>query len=125
MATVGDLLHHYPRDYFDARETISAGSVVPGSTIAVEGVVRAVDKRRLDRRRTLVTALLEDDSGAVPLVWFNQPWVADQIRRGDRLRVVGSCGRFRGRVQITPVEYEKVDRDASAGASILPIYPLP
>ena len=35
-------------------------------------------------------AVLEDGTGAVKLVWFNQGFLADQIKRGDRLAVFGT-----------------------------------
>jgi len=126
IETVGDLLLHYPRDYLDAREAVPIGSLPNSGTVSVRGRVASIGKRRLRGRRTLVSALLVDPSGGVELAWFNQPWVADRVRKGDRLLVIGSVGRYRGRLQISPVEFERLDGDAEAEAApgILPIYPL-
>jgi ATP-dependent DNA helicase RecG len=124
IATLGELLLHYPRDYFDARQAVPIARLVPGEAVSVAGHLKAVSSRRLRGRRTLVTALLEDASGAVALAWFNQPWVEKQLARGDSLRVIGSVGRFQGRLQITPTEFEKLENDDGDATGIFPIYPL-
>ena len=95
-----------------------------GETVSVEGHVQAVGKRRLKGRRALVTALLDDGTAAVEVVWFNQPWVADRIQRGDELRIIGSVSRFGKRINITPNEFERLDASEGPSAPILPIYPL-
>jgi ATP-dependent DNA helicase RecG len=124
VTTVEDLLLHYPRDYFDARTVVPVARLAAGEIATVRGHVKAVSSRRLRGRKTLVTALLEDDTGAVALAWFNQPWVANQLARGDPLRVIGAVGRYQGRLRLTPTEFEKLDDGESEGAGILPIYPL-
>ncbi len=95
-----------------------------GETVSVEGHVQAIGKRRLKGRRTLVTALLDDGTAAIEVVWFNQPWVADRIQRGDELRIIGSVNRFGKRVNIAPSEFERLDASEGPSAPILPIYPL-
>ncbi|CAN5265723.1 ATP-dependent DNA helicase RecG [soil metagenome] len=125
IETVGDLLHHYPRDYFDARSPVPLAALGEGGTLSVAGEVRAVGSRKLSGRRGLVTALLDDGTAAVELVWFNQPWVANQIRTGDRIRVIGLVGRFSGRLQIAPTEFERLEEGEPASSSrILPVYSL-
>jgi ATP-dependent DNA helicase RecG len=124
ITNIGELLHHYPRDYFDAREVVPLSRLTVGDTVSVEGHVQAIGKRRLKGRRTLVTALLDDGTAAVEVVWFNQPWVADRIQRGDELRIIGSVNRFGKRVNIAPSEFEQLDASEGASAPILPIYPL-
>ena len=96
----------------------------PGETATVVGTVRTVGERKLRGRRAIVSALLEDESGAVPLVWFNQPWVARQIPRGSMLRAIGPVTRFQGRLQLSPTEFDPVGEDERPGAGLLPIYPL-
>jgi ATP-dependent DNA helicase RecG len=74
----------------------------------------------------MVSALLEDASGAVALVWFNQPWVSGQVARGRRLRAIGPVTRFQGRLQLSPTEFDLVEDEDGDGApaGLLPIYPL-
>jgi len=126
IGTVGDLLLHYPRDYFDARHATAIGNLRAGETATIVGTVRTVGERKLRGRRSMVSALLEDETGAVALVWFNQPWVAGQLARGGRLRAIGAVSRFQGRLQLAPTEFDAVEDEAGSGgpAALLPIYPL-
>ncbi len=124
IETVDDLLHHYPREYFDAREAVPVARVQPGTTVSVRGTLKAVSSRKLRGRKSVVTALLEDESGAVALTWFNQPWIASQIARGDTVRVIGAVGRYQGRPRIAPTEIEKLEDSGPEAGEILPIYPL-
>jgi len=126
VRTVGDLLLHYPRDYFDARHATPIRDLREGETVTVEGIVKSTGERKLRGRRSLVTALLEDGTGVVQLVWFNQPWVVGQLGRGRRLRAIGVVSRFQGRPQIAPTELDVVDDDGNGGApgGMLPIYAL-
>ncbi|MDX1660732.1 MAG: ATP-dependent DNA helicase RecG [Gemmatimonadota bacterium] len=125
IATVGDLLHHYPRDYFDARSATPVEALAPGETVCVTGRITTVGSRRLRGRRTLVTALLDDGTGTVQLVWFNQPWVERQLSRGRRVRAIGPVSRYGSRLQVAPTEIETVEEDAGGDSpGILPVYPL-
>jgi ATP-dependent DNA helicase RecG len=120
---VGELLLHYPRDYFDARHVTPIGDLRAGETSTVVGVVRTIGERKLRGRRSMVSALLEDGSGAIALVWFNQPWVAGQVARGQRLRAIGPVTRFQGRLQLSPTEFDLVEDEEGDGApaGLLPI----
>jgi ATP-dependent DNA helicase RecG len=124
IVTVDDLLHHYPRDYFDAREAVPIARLQPGTTVSVRGRLKAVSSRKLRGRKTIVTALLEDATGAVALTWFNQPWIANQIARGDSVRVIGAVGRYQEKLRVAPTEIERLDEPESESGEILPLYPL-
>ncbi|MGH7558628.1 MAG: DEAD/DEAH box helicase, partial [Gemmatimonadota bacterium] len=125
IRTVDDLLHHYPRDYLDVRRAVPLSELREGETVAVQGIVRTVHERRFRGRgpRSQITALLEDDEGAVALVWFNQPWIGKQLQKGRRVHAIGPVARYRGQLQISPTELQPLGEEERPGA-ILPIYPL-
>ena len=67
--------------------------------------------------------VLEDGTGAVKLVWFNQGFLGDQIRRGDRLAVFGTPKiSSYGQLQIESADWEKFEGDDEADGAIVPIY---
>jgi ATP-dependent DNA helicase RecG len=55
--------------------------------------VLRISKRRARGRLTIVEATVADDSGSIKAVWFNQPWVADQLEPGARVRLIGTVRR--------------------------------
>jgi ATP-dependent DNA helicase RecG len=96
IETVRDLLLHAPRRYERAVDEvpISRLGLVEGE-VAIEGRVVSARARPLRGRRTLVTAVVRDDSGGqVTASFFNQPWLAERLQPGTHLRLRGKLGRY-------------------------------
>jgi ATP-dependent DNA helicase RecG len=102
IATVGDLLLHFPHRHRD-RTIVPVASLEPKkqATIAVDvlgGTPRPFRKRGL----TILGVKVGDDSGSVRATWFNQPWVAPKLTPGTALLLTGSLDKRGFRVS----EYE-------------------
>ena len=80
------------RSAMSARSPISS-LFGEGEEVSIEGTVGRVSKRSPRRRMSIVEATVSDDSGQIRATWFNQPWVAEQLRPGMRLRLIGSLRR--------------------------------
>ncbi|MBK8295351.1 MAG: hypothetical protein IPK93_11535 [Solirubrobacterales bacterium] len=84
VETVFDLLWRVPRSYGDAPERSLLGDLEPGTTATV--IVEIVSSRRIRVRRrglSVVEARVADSSGERKAVWFNQPWMENQLRSGS------------------------------------------
>ena len=92
LATVGDLLPHAPFRYEPAAPELEIAELFGEEEAAISGVVHSVRKRRA-RRLTIVTARVEDQSGHIDAVWFNQEWLADKLQPGTRVRLRGQRRR--------------------------------
>jgi len=80
---VFDLLWRVPRAYGDAPERALLGELEPGVTATV--LVEVLSSRRIRVRRrglTVVEAKISDSSGERKAVWFNQPWMENQLNPG-------------------------------------------
>ena len=108
LETVGDLLSYAPFRHVGTRSISSLfgedesgrqrNRAEPGAApqaweVAIEGEVLRISKRRARGRLTIVEATIADDSGSIKAVWFNQPWVADQLEPGARVRLIGTVRR--------------------------------
>jgi ATP-dependent DNA helicase RecG len=95
--TVRDLLMHLPFGWDEYGEPTAVANLVDGKQATVIGTVTAIAaKRSKYKKMQLTEATLQDDSGGVlKLVWFNQPYVARQLPKGERVAVAGMVrGRF-------------------------------
>jgi ATP-dependent DNA helicase RecG len=122
IRTVEDLVLYFPRRLEDRSRFVEIGRLVPAQAAAVRGEILAVDQRRVGRGMTIVKAALGDGTGFLFLVWFNQPWIADQLKKGDRIDVYGRPERSHRELQMRSPVWEL----ASAGIDIgrlTPIYP--
>jgi len=88
LATIRDLLEHRPHRYESAVDEVSIASLGGAGEVAIAGEVLSVSKRPLRGRRTMVTARVDDGTATVSAAWFNQPWLADQLKPGVRVAEV-------------------------------------
>ena len=118
-----DLVSFFPRKYED-RSTIKPIALTEaGETVCVEAMV--ADTPRLSRVRRgleLVRLRAVDESAALDITFFNQPYAKDNLQRGEsyiffgRIEVTGSR-----RSMVNPV-YEKSEGTHSVTGRIIPIY---
>ena len=88
VATVEDLLGHVPLRYEDRRRFARVSDLEPGMKVAVSGTVAVAGLRRA-RRMTLYEIRLDDGSGRLKALWFNQPFLKDVLPRGARVVLFG------------------------------------
>jgi ATP-dependent DNA helicase RecG len=117
LRTLGDVLDHRPRRYETAADEVRIADLRQGEEVVVAGEVLNVEKRPLRGRRVRVTARVSDGSATVTASWFNQPWLADQLRPGARIRLRGKLGRFGFDVKSHDLG------EARATADFAPVYP--
>jgi ATP-dependent DNA helicase RecG len=118
LATVGDLLEHLPRDRREAR---AVAELLTGETATVVVEVRSIASRSVRRRgmRPLVEAAVADETGAMKVTFFNQPWLVERYPRGTRLVLHGKLSA-RGRFA---VQAHAQTGDAVASADAVAHYP--
>jgi ATP-dependent DNA helicase RecG len=118
LETVRDLLEHRPRRYESEADEVAIADLGGSSDeIVIVGEVMNVTKRPLRGRRTLVTARIADETATITAGWFNQPWVADQLKPGVHVRLRGKPGRYGFDVKSYDVG------EGEATADFAPVYP--
>ena len=87
---VGDLLEHVPFRHDDFREASRLADLRIGEEATVEVTVEGVRVRPTRRRNlVIVEARVRDESGPGVVVWFNQRYLANQLKPGMRLSIRG------------------------------------
>jgi len=126
---VEDLLFHLPFRYEDRSRFAPIASLRPGERVTISGrILSAVLKRTRRRGFTIFEALVEDDTGAVPLVWFNQPYLRDILKSGREVILYGEAGISRWKARTLTMEnpqYEIVSHDRTEAihtGRVVPIY---
>jgi ATP-dependent DNA helicase RecG len=122
IATVRDLLLFFPRRYEDFSTITPIAFVRPGVKTTVRGRIYDIGAHRTRyKRMELTEAVLGDDSGTLRVVWFNQPWLVKNLRRGDEIFVAGEADLNGGLVMKNP-DHEKVSLRPQNVARLVPIY---
>ena len=117
IATVRDLLEHVPRRYETAADEVAIAELHGDEEVVIVGDILNISKRPLRGRRTLVTARVSDGTATIGATWFNQPWIADQLKPGMRVRLRGKTGRYGFDVRSYDLG------EARATADFAPVYP--
>jgi ATP-dependent DNA helicase RecG len=96
VRTVRDLLLYLPVGWDSFGGTIPIADLREGAPATVAGRIRSIQAKRTPRRNMALTeATLIDGSGWLKVVWFNQPYLARQLKSGDRIAVAGAPRRSR------------------------------
>ena len=122
LKTIEDLLMFFPRRLEDRTQVTSIGTLEEGIEVSVRGQVHAIQKVRSHRRMTLTKASIGDGTGFLSVVWFNQPWVADQLKRGMSIDVFGRVERNYGELQMKSPVWEPANAGVEVGRWV-PVYP--
>ncbi|HEX3099591.1 MAG TPA: ATP-dependent DNA helicase RecG [Patescibacteria group bacterium] len=133
ISTVADLLYNFPTRYMDYRKKVNIGQAIEGDVVTIVGRVKNIKSNFGFRGRvSYAEATLEDGTGTIKAIWFNQTWIAKQIKVGDELILSGQVGRYKT-LQLSNPAYELLnkidDEDTEAGVSgglhtgrLVPIY---
>ncbi len=125
ILTVRDLLFHFPVRYDDFSSILPIAELVPKTQATVCGEVKKITSRRAWRRNmTIIEAIVADDSGGVRVVWFNQPYIVNQLRAGLTVRLAGKVSDGKEGVYFSSPAYEVVRPGdvARHTSGLIPIY---
>ncbi len=137
LQTAEDLLYHLPSRYGDVAEMKNIGSLAAKESAVVFGKISGLKASKGFRSKIpMGTAELQDDTGKIQIVWFNQPYLAKMIPEGALVRVEGkvSARRKSGALYFSNPKIERVESApqgvggslfGSAGEShhLHPVYP--
>jgi ATP-dependent DNA helicase RecG len=131
IRTVKQLLWHLPARYEDYSQAVPIAEVEPGQKQSIQGEVISIASRYIwPKRLTITTATIKDDSGAIRVVWFNQPYLEETLPQGTLVSVAGKIVLDKRGLQISNPVYEKIgsvehtngDQLRHTGR-LIPVYP--
>ncbi|MBF0385031.1 MAG: ATP-dependent DNA helicase RecG [Candidatus Omnitrophica bacterium] len=126
--TIEDLLYLFPRRYEDRRNVTSLAKVKVGEWQTVSGkIISQSGHRAWYTKKHLTEVWLDDGTGRIACVWFNQPYIGNYLQDGKRVVCYGKVDIYKSNLQMVSPEYEIIDDDEEGSLSIkriVPIYPL-
>lgn len=109
IRTVRNLLWHFPARYEDYSEIVPISRLQVGQKASIRGEVVKISTRRIfPRRMTVTDAIIQDLSGAVRAVWFNQPYISNSLAEGMQVSLAGKVNVGKYGVYLASPAYEKV-----------------
>lgn len=131
IKTVRDLLYHFPARYDDFSNFTPISEIKPNGQLSARGVILNAKNTRIFRRNMVLTeVIIEDDTGAIKSVWFNQPYLINQFKPGRLINLSGKVVVNKGRLCFSNPAYEivgygeqKNKKESLHTGRLVPVYP--
>jgi len=128
IKTIGDLLFHFPHRYEDFSDIIPISEIKAGLN-SIQGKILEIENKRTWKKRMILTeALVQDKSGTIRVVWFNQPYLVSTLKPGDFVCLAGKIASRQGEIYLSSPSYEKIlsptaDVGLTHTGRLVPVYP--
>ncbi|TFD77599.1 ATP-dependent DNA helicase RecG [Cryobacterium sp. Sr8] len=115
VATVGDLLSHYPRRYARRGELTALSQLPVDENVTIVAEVLEVRERSMKARRgSILEVKISDGKGVLTLTFFNQAWRSRELFPGVRGIFAGKVSDYRGNLQLAHPDYQLFDAESDA-----------
>ncbi|MFC1700687.1 ATP-dependent DNA helicase RecG [Patescibacteria group bacterium] len=124
IKTIGDLLYYFPYRYDDYSQIIPIENLQIGEVSTIQGKVLEINNIRTWKRKMNITeAIVQDDSGAIRAVWFNQPYLAQTIKQDCVINLSGKISLSKKNICFSNPTYEIIHNDDFTHTGrLIPIY---
>jgi ATP-dependent DNA helicase RecG len=126
IATLKDLLFHFPFRYEQAGQEASVAGLAVGQEATVIGTLEKLETRKAWKSRVPMSeGYLRDSSGRVKLMWFNQPYIAKMYQDGARVKATGKVTGSPGKLYLANPQLERVSATETTLFNIVPTQKIP
>ena len=133
IKSVEDLLFHFPRRYEDFADIRPISKVQLNKSCCILGKILEIKNSRTWKKKMILTeAIIEDKTGAIKAVWFNQPYLTRVLKQGDGVCLAGKVSLGDDGVFLSSPAFEKISLSSNFQAQnsnfvhtgrIVPVYP--
>ena len=125
VATLRDLAGLYPRRYEDRTQFRTIAAAQPGEAVCIRATVTGEPRTQYVRSGlTLVKVRIADDTGALDVTYFNQPYRKNNLHAGETYIFYGKVEANGFRKTMTNPVCEQAARCGSVTNCFYPVYPL-
>jgi ATP-dependent DNA helicase RecG len=107
--SVADLLFHFPVRYSDISEVKRISDLVSGDMATIYGKVSKLKtKKGFHSHVPMAEGEIEDLSGKIKIIWFNQAYLAKMIKNGESVKLTGKVTQGKSGIYLANPEFEKM-----------------
>jgi ATP-dependent DNA helicase RecG len=125
IKTLEDLLFYFPRTHNDLSKFTPINELQAGTTANIKArILESKSFRTKVRRFSLTQAIVEDDTGSILCVWFNQPFLSKILKPHEEFVFSGKVGLAKNKLQLQNPVYEQLRDEQIHTSRLVPLYPL-
>jgi len=118
-----DFLYHIPFRYENYSLISKIGNVQAGEIVTIKGTVIEIKNEFTKSWKRLQKAKVQDETGVIDVIWFNQPYLINVIRKGDIISLSGKIDWYLHKIVMQSPEYEVGEGETIHTGRLVPIYP--
>lgn len=122
--TLSDLINYIPFRYEDYTNNVNIRDLKIDQLSVIKGTMLELKNEYTRRHFVLQKGIIQDTTGQVSCVWFNQTYITRVIKPGDTVALVGKL-EFSGRTRTFQVkDYEAITDDTQSihTQGLVPVY---
>src|SRR3989344_503078 len=109
LFSVADLLFHFPIRYSDISTVMKISDLTPGEIATVYGKVSHLKTKKGFRSRVpMAEGIIEDNSGKIKIIWFNQAYLAKMLHEDENVKLTGKVTASKSGIYLANPEFEKL-----------------
>jgi ATP-dependent DNA helicase RecG len=109
ISTIEDMLYHFPVRYGDTAQVSYVENLTKGSDSVIFGTISGLKtSKAFIKKIPMSEAVLEDETGKIKMVWFNQPYIAKMMREGALVRVEGKITERKNELYMSNPKIEMI-----------------
>jgi ATP-dependent DNA helicase RecG len=123
IRTIGDLLYHFPFRYEDYSKIKKVAELEEGDVVSVAARLETISNIYTKHGKRLTRAKIEDHTGEIDVVWFNQHYLAKTLKPQTIYFFSGKVGSFGNKLCLVSPDFEEKREVNINTARLVPIYP--
>ncbi len=124
LFTVKDFLYHLPTRYEDYSKLYKINQLQLDTESTIIGTIADIKTIRTRNRGMLLTeAIVEDESGIIKIIWFNQKYIGQSFPVNTEVRISGKVQYKNDEMSFVAPEIERAGRTPTNTGRLVPIYP--
>ena len=121
--TLKDLITYYPRTYEDRSKPKYICECEDGEEALIEAVVCSGMTNVRLKGKTMQRLIVRDETDSATLTWFNQAYLKNKFKMGQKYKFFGKVSKKTGKIMITSPVFDVEEKNQNTGR-IIPIYSL-
>ena len=124
--TIEDLFYHVPSRYIDYSLVTTINKLHPDETVTIHAKIVSIKNIYSRRGLKMQIGSVEDATGKITVVWFNQPFLIKTLYPGRDVSLSGKVGFFSRKLCMTSPDYEllgEIEKPTVHTGRLVPIYP--
>ncbi len=123
--SVWDLFHHVPSRFLDFSKSSPINKLEIDEVTTIHGTITSFVNTYTKSGKTMQIVTIEDVSGKVEAIWFNQIYLSNVLRKGTEISLAGKLTWMARKKVIIAPEYEIVHagQDQIHTGHLISIYP--